>query len=50
MTERELWSYTFRKANLVELAAAASAAGFDCVTLTTRLFDHSGGDAADLRA
>ena len=25
-------------------------AGFDCVTLTTRLFDRSGGDTADLRA
>src|SRR6185436_15711053 len=50
MTERELWSYTFRKANLVELAAAAAAAGFACVTLTTRLFDQSGGDGADLRA
>ena len=49
MTERELWSYTFRKATLPELAAAASAAGFDCVTLTTRLFERSGGDAADLR-
>ncbi len=50
MTERELWSYTFRKATLPELAAAASAAGFDCVTLTTRLFERSGGDDADLRA
>lgn len=50
MTERELWSYTFRRSNLVELAAAAGAAGFDCVTLTTRLFERSGGDAADLRA
>ena len=50
MTERELWSYTFRKANLVELAAAAASAGFDCVTLTTRVFDQSGGDSGDLRA
>jgi sugar phosphate isomerase/epimerase len=50
MTERELWSYTFRRSNLAELAAAASAAGFDCVTLTTRLFERSGGDATDLRA
>ena len=50
MTERELWSYTFRRTNLVELAAAAAAAGFDCVTSTTRLFERSGGDAADLRA
>jgi sugar phosphate isomerase/epimerase len=50
MTERELWSYTFRRSTLPELAAAASVAGFDCVTLTTRLFERSGGDTADLRA
>lgn len=50
MTERELWSYTFRRSSLPELAAAAAAAGFDCVTLTTRLFDRSGGDTGDLRA
>jgi sugar phosphate isomerase/epimerase len=50
MTERELWSYTFRRSNLVELAAAAAQAGFDCVTLTTRLFERSGGDGTDLRA
>jgi sugar phosphate isomerase/epimerase len=50
VTDRELWSYTFRRSTLPELAAAASAAGFDCVTLTTRLFERSGGDAADLRA
>ena len=50
MTDRELWSYTFRRSNLLELAAAAAAADFDCVTLTTRLFDRSGGDAANLRA
>ena len=50
MTDRELWSYTFRRSTLPELAAAASDAGFDCVTLTTRLFDRSGGVAAGLRA
>jgi sugar phosphate isomerase/epimerase len=50
VTERELWSYTFRRSTLPELAAAASEAGFDCVTLTTRLFERSGGDAVSLRA
>jgi sugar phosphate isomerase/epimerase len=49
VTDRELWSYTFRRSPLPELAEAASDAGFDCVTLTTRLFERSGGDAADLR-
>jgi sugar phosphate isomerase/epimerase len=49
VTERELWSYTFRKATLPELAAAASDAGFDCVTLTPALFERSGGHAAELR-
>ena len=37
MTELELWSYTFRRSNLVELAAAAAAAGFECVTTTPAL-------------
>jgi sugar phosphate isomerase/epimerase len=50
VTERELWSYTFRKSSLPELAAAASVAGFDCVTTTPALFTRSGGDTADLRA
>jgi sugar phosphate isomerase/epimerase len=50
VSELELWSYTFRRSNLVELAAAAAAAGFSCVTLTPSLFTRSGGDAADLRA
>jgi len=50
VTERELWSYTFRRSTLPELAAAASTAGFDCITSTPALFTRSGGDAADLRA
>ena len=50
MSELELWSYTFRRSNLVELAAAAAAAGFACVTLTPALFHRSGGDRAHLRA
>ena len=50
MTELELWSYTFRRSNLVELAAAAAAAGFACVTTTPSLFVRSGGHDADLRA
>lgn len=50
MPELELWSYTFRRSNLVELAAAAAAVGFSCVTLTPALFHRSGGDAADLKA
>ena len=49
MTELELWSYTFRKHTLPELAAAAALAGFDAVTLTPELFVQSGGDAAQLR-
>ena len=49
MPDLELWSYTFRKTNLVELAAAAAAAGFACVTTTPQLFTRSGGDTADLR-
>ena len=50
MVELELWSYTFRRSNLVELAAAAAAAGFACVTTTPSLFVRSGGHDADLRA
>ena len=50
VTELELWSYTFRRSNLVELAAAAAAAGFACVTTTPSLFVRSGGHAADLHA
>ena len=50
MTELELWSYTFRRSDLVELAAAAAAAGFACVTTTPALFTRSGGHGADLRA
>ena len=49
MSELELWSYTFRRAMLPDLAAAAAAAGFAAVTLTPALFVRSGGDAADLR-
>lgn len=49
MTELELWSYTFRRALLPELATAAAAAGFDAVTLTPDLFVRSGGRAANLR-
>jgi sugar phosphate isomerase/epimerase len=50
MAELELWSYTFRRSNLVELAAAAAAASFACVTTTPALFARSGGAGADLRA
>jgi sugar phosphate isomerase/epimerase len=49
VTELELWSYTFRRSNLVELAAAAAVAGFACVTTTPSLFVRSGGHDADLR-
>jgi sugar phosphate isomerase/epimerase len=49
VTELELWSYTFRRSNLVELAAAAAPAGFACVTTTPSLFVRSGGHDADLR-
>lgn len=49
MTELELWSYTFRRTLLSDLAAAAAAAGFDAVTTTPDLYVRSGGDAADLR-
>jgi sugar phosphate isomerase/epimerase len=49
VTELELWSYTFRRATLPELATAAAAAGFAAVTLTPELFARSGGTAADLR-
>ena len=50
MVELELWSYTFRRSTLPELATAAVAAGFSCVTLTPSLFERSGGDGADLCA
>jgi sugar phosphate isomerase/epimerase len=50
VVELELWSYTFRRSNLVELAAAAGAAGFACVTTTPSLFVRSGGHDADLHA
>jgi sugar phosphate isomerase/epimerase len=49
MLELELWSYTFRRSDLVELAAAAAAAGFACVTTTPALFARSGGAPAQLR-
>ena len=49
MAELELWSYTFRRSDLVELAAAAAAAGFACVTTTPALFARSGGGPAHLR-
>ena len=45
----ELWSFTFRRATLPELALAAADAGFAAVTLTPQVFVRSGGDAADLR-
>jgi sugar phosphate isomerase/epimerase len=50
VTELELWSYTFRKSNLPELARAAAEAGFGAVTVTPWVFVRSGGDAAELRA
>jgi sugar phosphate isomerase/epimerase len=50
VSELELWSYTFRRSNLVELAAAAAAAGFACVTTTPQLFVRSVAAAPDLRA
>ncbi len=49
MSELELWSYTFRRSTLPELATAAVAAGFAAITLTPELFVRSGGDAAGLR-
>jgi sugar phosphate isomerase/epimerase len=50
VTDRELWSYTFRRSNLVELAAAASVAGFACVTTTPALFARTNREVSDLRA
>jgi sugar phosphate isomerase/epimerase len=50
VTELELWSYTFRRTKLADLATAAAAAGFDAVTTTPDLYVRSGGDTADLRA
>ncbi|MDT7580787.1 MAG: hypothetical protein QOK35_2051 [Pseudonocardiales bacterium] len=50
MTELELWSYTFRRSNLVELAAAGAAAGFACVTTTPALYTRSVSEFDDLRA
>ena len=50
MPEAELWSYTFRKANLVELAGAAAAAGFACVTTTPALYRRSTSEFDDLPA
>lgn len=50
MVALELWSYTFRDADLPALAAAAGAAGFAHVTATPQLFVRSGGVAADLRS
>lgn len=47
--ELELWSFTFRKSTLPEIAAAAAPAGFHAVTLTPELFTRSGGDAAHLK-
>jgi sugar phosphate isomerase/epimerase len=44
--ELELWSYTFRRSTLPELAAAAAGAGFDCVTLTPAVFSRSADDAS----
>jgi sugar phosphate isomerase/epimerase len=49
VTELELWSYTFRRSNLVELAAAGAAAGFACVTTTPALYTRSAGEFDDLR-
>jgi sugar phosphate isomerase/epimerase len=49
VTDLELWSYTFRRANLPDLAAAAARAGFAAVTSTPLLFERSGGHGADLR-
>jgi sugar phosphate isomerase/epimerase len=48
--ELELWSYTFRRATLPQLATAAGAAGFAAVSVTPELFVRSGGADADLRA
>jgi sugar phosphate isomerase/epimerase len=50
VTELELWSYTFRRSNLVELAAAGAAAGFACVTTTPALYTRSAAEFDDLRA
>jgi sugar phosphate isomerase/epimerase len=47
--ELELWSYTFRRSNLVELAAAAAAAGFACVTTTPQLYTRTAAEVDDLR-
>ena len=43
--ELELWSFTFRRSALPELARAAADAGFAAVTLTPQLFARS--DAPD---
>ncbi len=50
MPELELWSYTFRRSNLVELAAAGAAAGFACVTTTPALYTRTAAEVGDLRA
>ena len=49
LPDLELWSFTFRRATLPELALAAADAGFAAVTLTPQVFVRSGGDTADLR-
>ncbi|HEY3673898.1 MAG TPA: TIM barrel protein, partial [Acidimicrobiia bacterium] len=50
MPELELWSYTFRRSNLVELAAAGAAAGFACVTTTPALNTRTAAEFEGLRA
>lgn len=50
MSGLELWSYTFRDAKLVDLAAAAGAAGFRWITATPDQIRREGLPLADLRA
>ena len=50
MSDLELWSYTFRDARLVDLAAAAGGAGFRWITATADQIAHEGLAPATLRA
>lgn len=50
MSGLELWSYTFREASLVDLAAAAGAAGFSWITATPQQVAREALHSATLRA
>lgn len=50
MSDLELWSYTFREATLVDLAAAAGGAGFRWITATADQIAREGLAPPELRA